>query len=79
MKLMRLHLREEGEEMKDAILVELPTEDMDLIRPLWEKLNSHHLKKTKHFKEYFEKKTWNDRKKDLFNGNKEIKIIMVKG
>lgn len=57
--------REKGEAMKEIVFAELPTGEIDLIRPLWEKLKSHHLQKTVHFREYFEQKTWADRKKDL--------------
>ncbi|HHT47808.1 MAG TPA: GNAT family N-acetyltransferase [Firmicutes bacterium] len=64
--------------MKKIVFAKLPTGEMDLIRPLWEKIKNHHVQKTVHFREYFEKKTWADRKKDLFGANNELKIIVTR-
>lgn len=48
--------REKGEVMKNIVFAELPTGEIELIRPLWEKIKNHHVQKTVHFREYFEKK-----------------------
>lgn len=60
------------------IYEEISKDDIDLIKPLWECLKSHHLKKIVHFIEDFRKKEWRDRKKDLLMDNKDIKVIVVK-
>lgn len=42
-------------------------EGLDLIQPLWEKLNKHHLNQKSDFKEHYENFTFQERKEVLLN------------
>jgi|AGTN01.2.fsa_nt_gi hypothetical protein len=45
--------------------VELGPESIDLIQPLWEGLNEHHLVRSSNFRGHYEQMTFEARKKDL--------------
>ena len=53
------------------------SEDLDLIKPLWEKLNQLHLDLSQNFKSRFQNKTWESRKNDLIKKSGEIRIDYV--
>lgn len=46
--------------------------ELDLIKPLWEKLNQLHAEVSPRFKKRFQSKTWEERKGDLLRKSKEI-------
>ena len=46
-------------------------EGLDLIQPLWEKLNDHHLNQASDFKEHYKKFTFHERKEVLLNKTPE--------
>jgi ribosomal protein S18 acetylase RimI-like enzyme len=46
--------------------------DLDLIQPLWEKLNQLHFELSPHFKPRFQKMNWDKRKRKLFEKSKDI-------
>jgi diamine N-acetyltransferase len=45
---------------------------LDLIRPLWEKLNQLHFDLSPHFKNRFQTMTWDERKRRLIDKSKDI-------
>jgi ribosomal protein S18 acetylase RimI-like enzyme len=45
--------------------VEKGVDSLDLIRPLWEQLNEHHLVRSPNFKQHYEQMTFEARKRDL--------------
>ncbi len=47
-------------------------DDLDLIKPMWEKLNQLHLDLSPNFKSRFLNKTWELRKTDLIKKSREI-------
>jgi ribosomal protein S18 acetylase RimI-like enzyme len=47
-------------------------DNLDLIRPLWEKLNQLHLDLSPHFKNRFQEMNWNKRKRKLLERSKDI-------
>ena len=49
-------------------------EDLDLVKPLWEKLNDLHESLSPDFKDRFQRRNWNERKSDLIN--KSIKLLL---
>jgi hypothetical protein len=56
---------------------DLPLEEIEKIKPLWEKLKSHHHERATVFKTDFEKMTFIKRKRELSIGKKELKIILA--
>jgi diamine N-acetyltransferase len=57
--------------------LDLPLGEIDQIKPLWEKLRSHHHERAIAFKKDFEKKTFTERKKGLISGGKTLKIFIA--
>ncbi len=55
-------------------LVEIPTERIDDIEPLWRELNAYHLEKSHFFKEYFFTFTFQERCKKLL-ARDQLKIF----
>lgn len=53
--------------MSDIEYIECGGESLDLIKPLWEKLNKHHGKLSKHFAEKYLEFTFEIRKADLLS------------
>ncbi len=53
------------------------SKDLDLIRPLWEKLNQHHWELSENFKESFQKMTWEFRRSNLERKSAEILLDYV--
>lgn len=51
--------------MEDIIFIEADARDLDLIQPLWEKLNQHHRQQKSDFQEHYEKFTFSERSKTL--------------
>jgi len=51
--------------------------DLDLIKPLWEKLNLLHIDLSENFKSRFQNKTWEIRKNDLIKKSREILVDYV--
>lgn len=56
---------------------DLPSDEIDKIKPLWEKLKNHHLERATVFKKDFEKMTFAERIRKLSSGKKEIRIIIA--
>lgn len=56
---------------------DLPPEEIDKIKPLWEKLKTHHHERATAFKRDFEKRTFTKRKNELSIGKKKLKIIIA--
>jgi diamine N-acetyltransferase len=46
-------------------------DELELIRPLWEKLRNHHIAMSRHFKEHFTRTTFDPRKKPLLEKARE--------
>jgi ribosomal protein S18 acetylase RimI-like enzyme len=51
--------------MKKIEYIEKGIKDLDIVGPLWEKLNEHHLVRSRNFRKHFEEMTWDVRKKEL--------------
>ncbi len=45
--------------------MQIEKDELSCIKPLWEKLNKIHLKDSRHFKEYFRNKSYDERFTDL--------------
>ena len=60
--------------MNEIIFKQGSIEDLDLIKPLWEKLNQLHFELSENFKSRFRNKTWDIRKHDLLTKSREILI-----
>ncbi len=56
--------------MKKIEYTEKTKKELDIIRPLWEKLREYHKIRSTHFHKYFEEKTWKTRKKELLDKSK---------
>ncbi len=63
--------------MKEYIFKQGSINELDLIKPLWEKLNQLHSNLSPNFKSWFLSKTWDLRKSDLITKSKEIHINYV--
>jgi len=63
--------------MAAVTYLELGPESIDLIRPLWEGLNQHHLVRSPNFRGHYEQMTFEARKKDLLK--KEKMLVMLAG
>lgn len=53
---------------------EISVEEINLIKPLWESLNTHHGKLSKHFPEYYSGMDFEKRKNNLLSKSKEVKF-----
>jgi ribosomal protein S18 acetylase RimI-like enzyme len=51
--------------------------DLDLIKPLWEKLNQLHFNLSPHFRNRFQDMTWEKRKQKLLEKSKDILVDYV--
>jgi ribosomal protein S18 acetylase RimI-like enzyme len=59
--------------------IETGVQDLDLIKPLWEKLNEHHRVRSKYFAEETGRRTFADRKKSLTDKSKaELRVTLAK-
>jgi diamine N-acetyltransferase len=63
--------------MKDYHIKWLESEEIDLIRPLWEKLNLLHLDLSSNFKKRFQEANWEKRKRKLIEKSSEILIETI--
>ena len=63
--------------MQKLIFKQGDIEDLDFVKPLWEKLNHLHLELSQHFKSRFQCKTWEQRKSDLILKSREIRVDYV--
>ncbi|MFC2088310.1 GNAT family N-acetyltransferase [Calditrichota bacterium] len=63
--------------MSDYLIKRGNKNDLDSIKPLWEKLNQLHQDLSPNFKSRFKNKTWESRKHDLTKKSKEILIDYV--
>ncbi|HUL62355.1 MAG TPA: GNAT family N-acetyltransferase [Methanocella sp.] len=54
--------------------IEAGSEQLDLIRALWEQLNEHHLVRSPNFREHYEQMTFEARKKDLLK-KERLRVI----
>ncbi|MBP1615875.1 MAG: hypothetical protein H6Q14_389 [Bacteroidetes bacterium] len=63
--------------MKDYHIKWLENEEIDLIRPLWEKLNLLHLDLSPNFKKRFQEANWEKRKRKLIEKSSEILIETI--
>jgi ribosomal protein S18 acetylase RimI-like enzyme len=59
--------------------VEKGADSLDLIRPLWEGLNAHHLVRSPNFRGHYEQMTFEARKKDLLKKERLQIILAVRG
>ena len=64
--------------MAEVTYLELGPESIDLIRPLWEGLNAHHLVRSPNFRGHYEQMTFDARKKDLLKKERLQIILAVK-
>jgi ribosomal protein S18 acetylase RimI-like enzyme len=62
--------------MAEATYLQLGPESIDLIRPLWEGLNVHHLVRSPNFRGHYEQMTFDVRKKDLLK-KERLRIILA--
>lgn len=63
----------------DYIIKDIDVDELDLIKPLWEKLNQLHLHDSIYFKEHYKTNTFENRcKKFLEMEKKDIRIEIVK-
>lgn len=58
--------------------IEISEAEIDLIKPLWEKLRDYQSLKSIYFRDDLKNNTWEKRKKDLINENKRLKILLAK-
>jgi ribosomal protein S18 acetylase RimI-like enzyme len=56
--------------------VEKGADSIDIIRPLWEGLNAHHLVRSPNFKQHYEQMTFEARKNDLLK-KERLQIILA--
>jgi diamine N-acetyltransferase len=66
--------------MEDIIFIEADARDLNLIQPLWEKLNQHHRHQKSDFQEHYENFTFPERSKTLLKKSLsgEMHIGMLK-
>jgi GNAT superfamily N-acetyltransferase len=62
--------------MVGVTYLELGADSLDLIRPLWEGLNAHHLVRSPNFRGHYEQMTFDARKKDLLK-KERLRVILV--
>ena len=62
--------------MAGVLYLELGRESIDLIRPLWEGLNQHHLALSPNFRGHYEQMTFDVRKRDLLK-KEQLRIILA--
>jgi ribosomal protein S18 acetylase RimI-like enzyme len=58
--------------------VEKGADNIDIIRPLWEGLNAHHLVRSPNFRGHYEQMTFEARKKDLLKKERLCVILAVR-
>jgi len=56
---------------------EISADKIDIIKPLWEQLNYHHMGISTNFKDSFLTRTFEERKKSLVAGNNKLKIFLA--
>ncbi|WP_321422878.1 GNAT family N-acetyltransferase [uncultured Methanobacterium sp.] len=66
--------------MENIIFIETDARDLDLIQPLWKKLNHHHRQQKSDFQEHYENFTFSERSKTLLKKSLggEMHIGMLK-
>lgn len=66
--------------LEEYILIEGKGELLPNIEKLWQKLNLHHLEGTAYFKEKYQEKTFDDRRKSLIDKSShgDIQVLLVK-
>ncbi len=64
--------------MAEVTYLALGPESIDLIRPLWEGLNAHHLARSPNFRGHYEQMTFDVRKKDLLKKERLQIILAIK-
>ena len=62
----------------NVIYIEGHEELLNLVKPLWEKLNKIHMAKSKYFKQEYENRSFEERKNQLLRKNRVIRIDLVK-
>jgi ribosomal protein S18 acetylase RimI-like enzyme len=62
--------------MADVTYLEMGPESLELIRPLWEKLNEHHLVRSPNFRYHYEQMTFDARKADLLK-KEQLRVILA--
>lgn len=65
--------------MADVTYLELGPESLELIRPLWERLNEHHLVRSPSFRYHYEQMTFDVRKADLLKKERLHVILALSG
>ena len=60
--------------MAEVTYHELGPEHIDLVRPLWEQLNAHHLIRSPYFRGHYEQMTFDARKNDLLK-KERLRVI----
>jgi GNAT superfamily N-acetyltransferase len=62
--------------MTGTVYLEMGPEALDLVRPLWEKLNEHHLVRSPDFRRHYEEMTFESRKEDLLR-KERLRVILA--
>ncbi|OPY28955.1 MAG: putative acetyltransferase [Methanocella sp. PtaU1.Bin125] len=62
--------------MADVMYLELGADYLDMIRPLWEGLNEHHLVRSPNFRQHYEQMTFEVRKRDLLK-KPQLRVILA--
>ncbi len=65
--------------MSGIMYVETDANGLDLIRPLWEGLNQHHLVRSPNFRQHYEQMNFETRKRDLLKKEKLHVILAADG
>ncbi|HMK46952.1 MAG TPA: GNAT family N-acetyltransferase [Methanocella sp.] len=63
--------------MTGVTYLELGPESIDLIKPLWEQLNEHHLVRSTNFRQHYEHMTFDTRKTDLLKKERLHVILAI--
>lgn len=64
--------------MNHAVFYQGGIEELDLIGPLWERLNQIHYESATNFKKRYEAMSWKDRKQALMDKSKELHLEYAK-
>ncbi len=57
---------------------ELPVSEIEALRPLWEKLNAHHLSRSSHFRAHYESFTFEKRIKKFLLDDIDVRIDIAR-
>lgn len=63
--------------MVNLTFIDTGSESLDLIQPLWEKLNEHHLNQKSDFQEHYANFTFQERKEMLLKKSHDGKMLII--